>query len=677
MGLKAVASLSGASFPLLDAGALLVNGLGDSITAQSVYQSADFTPTNVPAWAASTAYVVGNVVLNDSGKAYSCTQAGTSASSGGPTGTGASITDNGCKWQFLGATVTRRSTSYLSCIEAFSLGRLIFDMSQGYAGLQNSLAEIRVVQRGSGYSSGDTITLNNSATATLNVNPSDGGIDSVTITQPGYNATTAFTYSISTSTGSGAQITLIHNPSGTFAVPGCQTRDMVARLPDVLASTVDVVFVMGGTNDVSAGVGYATITANLDTIFQTLTAAKKYVAAYTITPRKTGSDLTSAQRIVMMRVNRWLRAYARCEPWANPNRTRVGLADPVPYCTDGADLVGGPIGGVGGVANAVTLDGLHPSPRGAQIYALLGIQALAPLIGQLPTYRPRTASMFDGYDPTANPGGNLLEGLPWAASAAYSLIGMLVVNDSGKLYRLVQAGTSASSGGPTGTGTGIVDGGCKWNYVSAAGQSVFAAGSSAIASSLATGVTGSGVLGTGWSISRTAGSASGTVAGAIENPWSDNHAGNRQSLAFTLGSGTVNEQWLLALFNGSLPLRGVSSADLGTTYLVAEMEIEVSGVANLSQIALFAGQDTSNRVTSVDGLTNATLVQGNQMMSSADMLPYPNGGKLLRRTQPFLMPSYQSNLNYWLTIGFDASGGASSATLTLKINHVSLRKAFS
>lgn len=57
--------------------------------------------------------------------------------------------------------------------------------------------------------------------------------------------------------------------------------------------------------------------------------------------------------------------------------------------------------------------------------------------------------------------------MAWAASEAYSL-GDYVTNDSGKLYVCSSAGTSAGSGGPTGTSTGITDGGAEWDYVQAA-----------------------------------------------------------------------------------------------------------------------------------------------------------------------------------------------------------------
>ena len=54
----------------------------------------------------------------------------------------------------------------------------------------------------------------------------------------------------------------------------------------------------------------------------------------------------------------------------------------------------------------------------------------------------------------------------WTASTAYS-VGDMVQNDSnGNCYECVTAGTSAGSGGPTGTGSGIADGTAVWDYIS-------------------------------------------------------------------------------------------------------------------------------------------------------------------------------------------------------------------
>ncbi len=59
------------------------------------------TCTKASAWAASTAYSIGDRVTNDTPtRLYTCTGAGTSAGSGGPTGTGTGISDNTVTWDF-------------------------------------------------------------------------------------------------------------------------------------------------------------------------------------------------------------------------------------------------------------------------------------------------------------------------------------------------------------------------------------------------------------------------------------------------------------------------------------------------------------------------------------------------------------------------------------------------
>lgn len=64
------------------------------------YQSEYWVRRN---WQPSTAYVVGDIVVNDSGKIYTCDTAGTSASSGGPTGTSTNITDGTTRWDYTSA----------------------------------------------------------------------------------------------------------------------------------------------------------------------------------------------------------------------------------------------------------------------------------------------------------------------------------------------------------------------------------------------------------------------------------------------------------------------------------------------------------------------------------------------------------------------------------------------
>lgn len=52
----------------------------------------------------------------------------------------------------------------------------------------------------------------------------------------------------------------------------------------------------------------------------------------------------------------------------------------------------------------------------------------------------------------------------WTISTAYSVVGTLVSN-GGNVYRVVTAGTSAGSGGPTGTGNAITDNTVVWAFV--------------------------------------------------------------------------------------------------------------------------------------------------------------------------------------------------------------------
>jgi hypothetical protein len=51
----------------------------------------------------------------------------------------------------------------------------------------------------------------------------------------------------------------------------------------------------------------------------------------------------------------------------------------------------------------------------------------------------------------------------WVASTAYSLAG--IVRNSGNVYECIKAGTSDSSGGPSGEGDEIVDNGATWKYL--------------------------------------------------------------------------------------------------------------------------------------------------------------------------------------------------------------------
>jgi len=73
---------------------LIVNDTGSSISM--------LPSSNIDPWEASTAYVAGDYVMNDTNKKlYRCATGGTSAGSGGPTGRTTGITDNGATWDYV------------------------------------------------------------------------------------------------------------------------------------------------------------------------------------------------------------------------------------------------------------------------------------------------------------------------------------------------------------------------------------------------------------------------------------------------------------------------------------------------------------------------------------------------------------------------------------------------
>lgn len=76
-------------------------------------QECDYTATGATQWTINTAYTQGQLVVNDSGplKFYICITSGTSAGSGGPTGTAADITDNTAHWMYAGAGTLGATTN--------------------------------------------------------------------------------------------------------------------------------------------------------------------------------------------------------------------------------------------------------------------------------------------------------------------------------------------------------------------------------------------------------------------------------------------------------------------------------------------------------------------------------------------------------------------------------------
>lgn len=82
------------------------------------------------AWAASTAYLLNQQVSNG-GNVYRCTTAGTSAGSGGPTGTGSGITDGSAVWTYVGALDMTLDNTNLNAGQPFSISA--FTMNEANA----------------------------------------------------------------------------------------------------------------------------------------------------------------------------------------------------------------------------------------------------------------------------------------------------------------------------------------------------------------------------------------------------------------------------------------------------------------------------------------------------------------------------------------------------------------
>ena len=91
-------TLTGTLSTVVPIGSRAENGIGDEFETTA---SATIS-ISVTAWAATTAYTVGNVRKN-AGNVYECITAGTSAGSGGPTTTASDITDGTVHWRYLGA----------------------------------------------------------------------------------------------------------------------------------------------------------------------------------------------------------------------------------------------------------------------------------------------------------------------------------------------------------------------------------------------------------------------------------------------------------------------------------------------------------------------------------------------------------------------------------------------
>lgn len=135
---------------------------------------------------------------------------------------------------------------------------------------------------------------------------------------------------------------------------------------------------------------------------------------------------------------------------------------------------------------SLIVDGYTASPwTAATVYPTLGVTVSAN--GNVYTLAQVGTSASTGTGPSGT-GGGITDGsaiAAWVANTVYSVLGTLVSN-GGNVYELAQAGTSAASGGPTGTTWGIADNTCVWDFIAApwaASTAYSTAGTRVVASS--------------------------------------------------------------------------------------------------------------------------------------------------------------------------------------------------
>lgn len=123
------------------------------------YNQVTSDPSSVPsAWVASTAVTLGQQRVNGSG-VYAVVVAGTTAASGGPTGTGNAITDGSATWTYMGPVY---SNPYAADFPAYSYSTTLpsgMNNLFNFATMPNAAVGGVPSAGGSGYTVNDTITL--------------------------------------------------------------------------------------------------------------------------------------------------------------------------------------------------------------------------------------------------------------------------------------------------------------------------------------------------------------------------------------------------------------------------------------------------------------------------------------------------------------------------------------
>jgi hypothetical protein len=212
----------------------------------------------------------------------------------------------------------------------------------------------------------------------------------------------------------------------------------------------------------------------------------------------------------------------------------------------------------------------------------------------------------------------------WTANTLYDLTlpnDSWVVRNGGNLYQLIQSGRSAASGGPTGTGTSIVDGGCIWKYIAPYARNV--AGNGLMTGTAAFAGTLTGTAPTGWLVQNVA-AVTGVLAGqAARDPVANSNAA-LQGYGFNcdLTFASQASQYFIDV--------GDSTALIpGQWYRAGIRVTALANWNNISNIRLLC--DYTNGVLT-------TQPKANEAGNNTTTLPLLDGDVLELWTEPFYMP---------------------------------------
>lgn len=171
-----------------------------------------------------------------------------------------------------------------------------------------------------------------------------------------------------------------------LGVTGNQTRDMLARVPSVLATNADVVVLMGGTNDLNAGNTPEFARDGMRQVLDALIAGGKYVLLVPVAHRRLTDGLNNKIDILNEYYKELVAERADHVVMANSSEAFNVLS----------------------AANSreATTDGLHPTGYGASLIAAEAVKALDAHFKSLPLERQNYAPNPD----LTGVGGQLFNG---------------------------------------------------------------------------------------------------------------------------------------------------------------------------------------------------------------------------------------------------------------------------